>query len=119
MKRSRRSWFYEWVADGVSTRKHHALAVSSPMRLQHLMVVWPFHYLVRWLFWIDYRWNAYRTRPTFIEREIRYELTLYAAARAGGRVWTEEIVRGAVREVVGVITRRVVADWVEKNGRPT
>jgi hypothetical protein len=28
-------------------------------------------------------------------------------------------VRGAVREVVGVITRRVVADWVEKNGRPT
>jgi hypothetical protein len=68
---SRVPWLYEWVDEGVMPRRLHARAYASFMTYRMLMVLWPFHYVVIAVMWFDYKWNAYRTSATIIDKEIR------------------------------------------------
>jgi hypothetical protein len=63
--------FYEWVDEGIMMRRSHAVAYYSYLRFQRLTVLWPFHYLARAVLYCDYKWNAYRTGPSWVDKEIR------------------------------------------------
>lgn len=38
-----------------------------------VMVMFPFHYLVAFCWWINYYWNSYRHKPTWIDKKLKKE----------------------------------------------
>lgn len=65
------SFFYDEVPPECITRKWHALAYHDYMRRRSVMVIWPFHYVLMFAFWISCAWDEYRHRPSWIDRRIR------------------------------------------------
>ena len=39
--------------------------------------MFPFHYLVTFCWWINYYWNSYRHKPTWIDKKLKNERRIY------------------------------------------
>jgi len=62
--------FYERNPEGCMSRWWHALAYRDYMRMQSVMVIWPFHYVVQLLCWLNLQWDVYRHRKSWIDRHV-------------------------------------------------
>lgn len=65
------SFFYDRYPEACETKKWHALAYYSPTDRRLVMVVWPFHYVVRGYRWVEWQWDKYRHRDGWIAAHVK------------------------------------------------
>lgn len=66
--------FYEWLRTCITPRRHMGFAYYSARRNQVLWVIYPFHYVLAVLWWIQLRWAEHTGNPSWIERELEARL---------------------------------------------
>lgn len=47
-----------------------AVAYFDWMRCQEVCVLFPFHYLVMFGWWLNFKWCKYRSKPSWIDRQV-------------------------------------------------
>jgi len=47
-----------------------ACAYRDWARNQYVWVVWPLHYLVQFIWWLNFKWNGYRSKRSWIDRQV-------------------------------------------------
>lgn len=62
--------FYERLPEGVRSRRWHGVAYRDWMNLTSVMVIWPFHWVVQFFYWIGYCWDRHRHRPSWIDNMV-------------------------------------------------
>ncbi len=65
------AFFYDRCPEACVTRKWQALAYYSPMDRRLVMVVWPFHYVVRGFRWLEWQWDKYRHKDGWIAAHVK------------------------------------------------
>jgi hypothetical protein len=56
--------------DMCQTRWWMALAYYRAMDRKRVMVAWPLHYVWRAALWLEWKWHAYRLKPSWIDRHV-------------------------------------------------
>lgn len=62
---------YEYNEPCCRSRWWQALAYRDPAARKDLMVIWPLHYAVQAFRWLQWKWDAYRHRPSWIDRHAK------------------------------------------------
>ena len=60
--------FFERVDDWFMDRPWMAMAYYDYPRGQRVMVMFPFHYVVRFVWWLNYLWNRFRHKESWIDK---------------------------------------------------
>lgn len=73
-KRSRLSRFLEIFYEKIPTHQvskwWQCKAFYSFRKNKDLMVIFPFHYVVNFFWWLNLRWSIYSHKPSWIDQEI-------------------------------------------------
>lgn len=65
------SYLYEWKPGHIRPKRYHAVAFHSPWRkYEALMVLYPFHYLVMFTYWLNMKWCLHCGKPSWIDKMI-------------------------------------------------
>lgn len=80
------NYFFDEVSEGYETRRYQALAYRCIRRRKSVMVLWPFHYAVRLVAWLGWKWEDYRHQDSWVDRSNRlaYERGREDALRSVG-----------------------------------
>ena len=64
------SIFYQRVSEGYIRPKWMAKAYHDWIRSQEIFVLFPFHYLVMFAWWLNFKWCFYRSKPSWIDKQV-------------------------------------------------
>jgi len=59
------------------TRWWMALAYYRYLDRRLVMVIWPIHYAFQAARWLEWKWNAYRHRPSWIDRHVAESIKVH------------------------------------------
>jgi hypothetical protein len=62
--------FIERISRAIKSRKYQAMAYFDWEKDQCVMVLWPFHYLVMLVWWMNLRWCKYKHKPSWIDKQV-------------------------------------------------
>jgi hypothetical protein len=66
-----KAFFYEAVPREIKTRWYHARAYYRAETNHVIMVLWPFHHLVAFAWWLNWKLASYLHRPSWIDRALK------------------------------------------------
>ena len=62
-------FFYERVPECCVTQWHHGRAYTDFTRREVVMVIYPLHYVVNFIWWLNWKWCDHRMKPSWIDRK--------------------------------------------------
>lgn len=76
-----KAFFYERVPRGHRIKHWQCRAYQDYNRHENIMVIFPLHYLVIFIYWLNYLWFTYRGKETWIDKKIKDEKILESRNR--------------------------------------
>ncbi len=63
--------FYKRVHYACITPSYMAKAYYDVRRKEKVMVLFPFHYAVMFVWWLNLKWSCYRHKPSWIDKMVK------------------------------------------------
>lgn len=63
-----KSLVHDRVPEGVMTKRWHAVAYRDHRTMQTVTVIWPFHWVVLFVWWLGFKWDKHRHRRSWIDK---------------------------------------------------
>ena len=67
-RRSFIAFFCERCPDWCIPKWWHAHAYFDYWHCSRVMVIWPFHWAVQFVWWLNWKWSEHRQKPSWIDR---------------------------------------------------
>ena len=68
-------FFYERVPECCVTQWHHGRAYADFARREAVMVIYPLHYVVNFIWWLNWKWCDHRMKPSWIDKKLNPSLS--------------------------------------------